>query len=570
MKVVGYKAAAGAALLALALAACGGGSDKPAAGTAEGAKAAQEQAAALPGSATNPVAYDQVKDGGTITLALSQWHQQWNYNQVNGTHADVSDVYDAIMPSIYEANDKAELVNNPDFVTEWKLELKGDKQVVTYKLNDKATWSDGTPITYKDYVAQWKALNGSDDKFQVSSTDGYDRVESVEKGATDHDVVVTFSKQYPDWQGMFSPLAPASTNSDATAFNKSWIDKIPVTAGPFKVEKMDQTTKTITLVRDDKWWGQKAKLDKVIFRALDSGATVNAFANGELDAMEIAPSAADLKRAKAVADVDIRKAAAPNWRHLTVNGSAPNLTDKSVRQAVLLGINREAITQSDLKDLDWPVQVLNNHLYMNTHKGYVDNSGELGTYNPEKAKQLLDAAGWKMQGEYRAKDGKELELRFIVPATLPLAKQEGELTQAMLKDVGVRVKIVPVPDDKFFDDYVTPGNFDLVPFSWIGTPFPNGALPQIYKQPTSKDNFGSNFPRIGSPELDTLIEQAAGEMDPAKYIELGNQADKLIWDEVHTIPLYQRPSIFATKKTLANYGAFGFATKDWSAVGFTK
>ncbi|GAA3471161.1 ABC transporter family substrate-binding protein [Nonomuraea roseola] len=567
---VGYKAAAGAALLALALAACGGGSDKPAAGTAEGAKAAQEQAAALPGSAINPVAYDQVKDGGTITLALSQWHQQWNYSQVNGTHADVADVYDATMPSIYKASDKAELTNNPDFVTEWKMELKGDKQVVTYKLNDKAKWSDGTPITYKDYVGQWKALNGSDDKFQVSSTDGYDRVESVEKGATDHDVIVTFSRHYPDWQGMFSPLIPASTSSDVTEFNKGWIDKFPVTAGPFKLEKMDQTAKTITLVRDDNWWGQKAKLDKVIFRALDSDATVNAFANGELDALEIVPSAADLQRAKAVADVDIRKAAAPNWRHITVNGSAPNLTDKSVRQAVLLGINREAITQSDLKDLDWPVQVLNNHLYMNTHKGYVDNSGELGKYNPEKAKQLLDAAGWKLEGEYRKKDGKELELRFIVPAAYPLAKQEGELTQAMLKDVGVKVKIEPVPDDKFFDDYITPGNFDLVPFSWLGTPFPNGALPQIYKQPTSKDNFGSNFPRIGSPELDTLIEQAAGEMDPVKYIELGNQADKLIWDEVHTIPLYQRPSIFAAKKTLANYGAFGFATKDWSAVGFTK
>ncbi|MFE3450572.1 ABC transporter family substrate-binding protein [Nonomuraea sp. NPDC059194] len=570
MKVVGYKAAAGAALLALALAACGGGADKPKAGSTEAAAQAQEQAAALPGSSVNPVAYDQVKDGGTITLGLTQWQQQWNYNQVNGTHATVDDIYDATMPSMGKADDQAELVNNPDYVTEWKMELKGDKQVVTYKLNDKATWSDGKPITYKDFVAQWKALNGSDKKYQVSSTDGYDRVASVEKGETDHDVVVTFAKQYPDWKGMFSPLLPAATNADPAEFNKGWIDKMPVTAGPFKVDSIDQTGKTVTLVRDDNWWGKKAKLDKVIFRALDSGATVNAFANGELDAMEISPIAADLQRAKNVPNVDIRKAAAPNWRHITVNGSAPNLTDKSVRQAVQLGINREAITQSDLKDLDWPVQVLNNHLYMNTHKGYVDNSGELGKYNPEKAKQLLDAAGWTMQGDYRMKDGKELELRFIVPAAYPLAKQEGELTQAMLKDVGVKVKVEPVPDDKFFDDYIIPGNFDLVPFSWLGTPFPNGALPQIYKQPTGKDNYGSNFPRIGSPELDELIEKAAGEMDPAKYIELGNQADKLIWDEVHTIPLYQRPSIFAAKKTLANYGAFGFASIDWSSVGFTQ
>ncbi|WP_406317921.1 ABC transporter family substrate-binding protein [Streptosporangium sp. NBC_01639] len=567
---VGYKAVAGTALLAMALTACAGGGDGDAKPEAASSQAAQEQAATLPGSTTNPVAYDQVADGGTVKLALNQWQAQWNYNQVNGTNANTDDVIEPLMPLISIANDKAEVVNNPDYVTEWKMELTGGKQTVTYKINDKAAWSDGEPITYKDFQAQWKALNGENKKYQVSSTDGYDRVESVEKGATDKDVVVTFAKNYPDWKGMFSPLYPASTNETPEGFNKGWVDKIPVTAGPFKVESMDQTSKTATLVRDDKWWGQKAKLDKVIFRTLLDTAKLNTFANGEIDAVEIAASAADLKRAKEVPNVDIRKAAAPNWRHFTVNGSAEFLKDKSVRQAVQLGINREVIAQSDLKDMDWPIQTLNNHVYMNTHKGYVDNSGELGKYNPEKAKQLLDAAGWKMEGEYRKKDGKEFALRFIVPASLPTSKQEGELTQAMLKEIGIKVNIEPVPDDKLFDDFIIPGNFDIAPFSWLGTPFPNTSLPQIYKTPTSPENYGSNFPRIGTPELDALIDQAASEMDPAKAIELGNAADKLIWDEVHTIPMYQRPDIYAVKKTLANYGAFGFADKNWTTIGYTK
>ncbi|MDP9861038.1 MULTISPECIES: ABC transporter family substrate-binding protein [Streptosporangium] len=568
---VGYKAVAGTALLAMALTACGGGgADKPKAGSSEAAKEAQQQAAGLAGSATNPVPYDQVAEGGVVKLALSGWQTQWNYNQVNGTHATTDDVIEPLMPLVAIANDKAEVTNNPDYVTEWKMELTGGKQVVTYKIHEKATWSDGKPITYKDFQAQWKALSGENKKYQVSSTDGYDRVESVEKGATDKDVVVTFAKNYPDWPGMFSPLYPASTNETPEAFNKGWIDKIPVTAGPFKVESIDQTSKAATLVRDDKWWGQKAKLDKVIFRGMDATAVLNAFANGELDAVEVPVNAADLKRAKEVPNADIRKAAAPNWRHITVNGSSDFLKDKSVRQAIQLGINRETIAASDLKDMDWPVQTLNNHLYMNTHKGYVDNSGELGKYNPEKAKQMLEAAGWKQEGEYRKKDGKEFSLRFIVPASLPTAKQEGELTQAMLKEVGVKVVIEPVPDDKLFDDFIIPGNFDLAPFSWLGTPFPNGALPQIYRTPESAENFGSNFPRIGTPELDKLIDQAAGEMDPAKAIELGNAADKMIWDEVHTIPLYQRPDIYATKKTLANYGSFGYSDKNWTTVGYTK
>ncbi|MFF5206536.1 ABC transporter family substrate-binding protein [Streptosporangium sp. NPDC000396] len=566
---VGYKAVAGAALLAMALTACaGGGGDKPKAGSSEAAKEAQQQAAGLAGSTINPVAYDQVADGGVVKLATSSWQAQWNYNQVNGTHDNTDQVIEPLLPLVSIANDKAEVVNNPDYVTEWKMDLSGGKQVVTYKINEKATWSDGKPITYKDFQAQWKALNGTNKKFQATSTDGYDRVASVEKGATDKDVIVTFAKNYPDWPGMFSPLYPVSANETPEAFNKDWLGKIPVTAGPFKVESLNETTKTVTLVRDDKWWGQKAKLDKIIFRAIDDTAKLNAFANGELDAVEIPANAADLKRAKEVQNADIRKAAAPNWRHFTVNGSAALLKDKSVRQAILLGINRETIAASDLKDMDWPIQVLNNHLYMNTHKGYVDNSGELGKYNPEKAKQLLDAAGWKQEGEYRKKDGKEFAIRFTVPADLATSKQEGELTQAMLKEIGIKVTVEPVPSDKFFDDYIIPGNFDIVPFSWLGTPFPNGALPQIYKTPVSDNT--SNFPRIGTPELDKLIDQAAGEMDPAKAIELGNAADKLIWDEVHTIPMYQRPDIYAAKKNLANYGAFGYSDKNWTTIGYTK
>ena len=567
---VAYKAATGAALLALALTACGSGAETPKAGSAEGNKQASEQASALPASTINAVDYDQVQDGGTMTLAMSTWMEQWNYHHVNGTNESTDQVFEPTMPLVGVADDQANVTNNPDYVTEWKIDTVDGKQVVTYKLNEKAKWSDGTPITYKDFAGMVKALSGKDKKYQVSTTEGFDRVATVEKGASDYEVVVTFAKNYPDWRGMFSPLLPASITETPEKFNKGMINAVPITAGPFKVEKIDQTSKTVTLVRDDAWWGQKAKLDKIILRGLESDATSNAFANGELTGMAIPPIAADLARAKGVADVDIRKAAAPNWRHITVNGSSELLKDKSVRQAVAVGINRETIAGSDLKDLDWPIQALNNHVYMNTHKGYKDNSGELGKYQPEKAKQLLETAGWKLDGEYRKKDGKEMNLRFTVPASYPLAKQEGELVQAMLKDVGVKVTIEPVPDDKFFDDYIIPGNFDLVPFSWMGTPFPNGSLAQLYKTPESAENYGSNFPRIGTPELDALIEQAAGEMDPAKAMELGNQADAMIWDEVHTLPLYQRPDIFASKKNLANFGAFGFADKDWTKVGFTK
>ena len=74
------------------------------------------------------------------------------------------------------------------------------------------------------------------------------------------------------------------------------------------------------------------------------------------------------------------------------------------------------------------------------------------------------------------------------------------------------------------------------------------------------------------PDVDALIKQIDVETDPAKRIDLANQADKIIWENVHTLPLYQRPSLIAVKAKLANYGAFGLSDKayPWENVGYQK
>ncbi|MEV0614332.1 ABC transporter family substrate-binding protein [Nonomuraea sp. NPDC050404] len=566
-----HRAAAGLAVLAMAAAACGGGggseSKQP---NAEQSKQAQQQMAETPSIAINAVPYEQVKDGGTFTFAIGQWPTQWNPYHVDGNQADTATMLDPILPQLMMADENATFTPNADYVSDVKNEMVDGKQVVTYTLNEKATWSDGKPMTWKDLEASWKAQSGQNKKFKAASTDGWDKIESVKQGDSEKVAIITFSKPYPEWQGLFNRgtahLIPAEHLATPDAYDKDYNQKIPATAGPFKVEKIDEGTKTLTLVRDEKWWGKKAKLDKIIIRTIaDSAGEVNAFANGELDAAYIeAGNPANLQRAKQVPDTEIRKALSPNWRHITVNNSSEFLKDKSVRQAVQYAINRDVITQSDLKDMEWPLQTLGNHVFMNNHKGYVDNSGDLGKYNLEKSKQLLDAAGWKQEGEYRKKDGKEFALDFVIPASVATAKTEGELTQAMLKEAGIKITIRPVPDDKFFNDFIIKGDFDLVPFSWIGTPLPLGSMPQIYKTGSE-----SNFPKASDPAVDAAIEAAVDETDPAKAVELANAADKLIWDMVHTIPLYQRPDIWGVKKTLANWGARGYKYYDYTSVGFT-
>jgi peptide/nickel transport system substrate-binding protein len=129
-----------------------------------------------------------------------------------------------------------------------------------------------------------------------------------------------------------------------------------------------------------------------------------------------------------------------------------------------------------------------------------------------------------------------------------------------------------VPTSDLLAGYVTPGNFDLTVFSWLGTAFPISSSRSIYAKPKVGPDgtldVQQNYARVGSDEIDRLFDQATAEFDRDKAIEIGNQIDALIWEEVHSVTLYQRPDIVATKVALANFGAFGFASAVYEDIGF--
>jgi peptide/nickel transport system substrate-binding protein len=559
------------AALALVAAACGGSDSSG--GSGSNAKPTKEQeASATKQIDINETPLDQVKQGGTVRWAVDQFSTQWNYNQLNGPEASTSQVLYGTMPYAFIADKTATTAPNPDYVTSAKASNAGGKQVVTLELNKKAKWSDGTPITEKDYETQWKAMQGKDSKYQVSSSTGYDRIGSVKQGKDEHEVVATFDKPFADWMSLWSPLYPAKWQDTPDHFNKGYLNKIPATAGPFKIEKIDKTAKTVSMVPDPNWWGAKPKLDRIITRALELEAGVNAFVNGEVDVNLLPIDPSSYKRAAAAKGGAVRVAGAPDFRHFTFNGTSPNLQDVKVRQAIAMSINRSAIGKADLTGLPWPVRTMDNHFLVNTQAGYKSNSGTVGQYDPEKAKQMLDEAGWKQSGAYRTKGGKTLELRFVIPTGVPASKQEGELTQAMLKDVGVKLDIRAVPSDDFFDRYVIPGNFDITPFSWLGTPFPISSAQSIYTNPTKDDKgelqIQQNFARVGSKQIDDLMNKAEETLDKNQAFTYTNQADALVWNEVHSIVMYQRPQLTAVNKNLANVGSYGFAQPDYTKIGF--
>ena len=551
------------AALGLIFTACGGGDDSRQGGATGG------NGPSATANEINFVDRDEVADGGTMTWPLTEIPPNFNYHHLDGTLRDNSDVMSALMPSMFIFDAEAVPTVNEDYLESAELTATDPKQVITYRINPKATWSDGTPITWADFEAQWKSQNGTNPAYRTASNNGYEHIESVVRGADDREVVVTYAQPYVDWKGLFSPLYPASTNNDPKVYNEGWIGKVPVTAGPFRFERIDETAKTVTLVRDDNWWGKRAKLDRIIYRMIPADAQIDALINGEIDFIDVGPDVNKFQRASTAPGLAIRTAGGPNFRHITINGAGEILKDVKVRQAVAMAIDRKTIARVLLAPLGIDPAPLQNHIFMANQKGYQDNAGVLSEADVEGAKKLLDEAGWTVQGDVRRKDGKELAIRFVIPSQVASSQQESDLVFNMLKAVNVKVNIETVPSDDFFEKYINTGNFDFTVFSWIGTPFPISSSKSIYAQPTGTD-IRQNYARVGSPEIDALFDKANAEFDDQKRIDLGNEIDTEIWKLVHSLTLYQRPEIIAAKSSLANFGAFGFASSQYEDIGFTK
>ena len=567
------RAPALAALLAavlVTLSGCkGGGGDNRATGATT-----EKRGATANGIDINPVPRDELPDGGTLRWPLVALPPNFNTGELDGTSADAANVVGALLPSMFGFDSEARPAVNKDYVDSAELTARDPRQVVTYRINRRAAWEDGSPITESDFEAQWKALSGSNPAYRVASSSGYEQIESVARGADDREVVVTFRRPYADWKALFSPLYPASTNNDPAAFNDGWRARPLTTAGPFRFESVDQTAQTISLVRNQKWWGNRAKLDRIVFRVIDPTGQVDALLNGEIDVLDVAADVNKLKRVESAAGITVHRAAGPDFRSITINGTGEILKELTVRRALGMAIDRTAIAKALVGPLGVEAKPLQNHIFMDSQRGYQDNAGVLSSPDVKAARNLLDEAGWKLDGNVRKKDGKPLAVRFVVPNGVASSNQVAELVRAMLDGIGVRVEVLSVPTQEFFKQYIVPGNFELTVFSFLGKPFPISSSKPSYVSPRpgkgGELDFQQNFSRIGTPEIDALFDEATSEFDEQKAIDLANQIDAAIWGEVHSLTLYQRPDIAATRSQLANFGAFGFASVVYEDIGFTK
>lgn len=505
----------------------------------------------------NPMERDQIKDGGELTLAITEIAEQQNVFHAN-MNLYTRTLWTKYNPQLSLFDGDGTYHPNPDYLTDVKDETKDGKTVVTYTINPQAVYDDGTPIDWTAYENTWKFNNGTNPDVQVNSTDGYELIESVTRGADDKQAVVTFKQAYPWWEGLFDSLVPPQVKN-ADTFMNGYLKKVHPEwgAGPFKVENVDFETGTATFVRNEKWWGEPAKLDKITYRQMEDQASLNAFRAGEIDATGVG-SRDRLATAKEMGDaIDIRTALNPATYLLTINSTAPGLGDPKVREAIMTGIDREQLAAIRFQGLGYTEDLPGSFNLYQTQEGYEDNFGELVKYDPEKAKQLLKEAGYD--------ESKPLSVRFVTLGDSPMVQATTTALQAMLRNIGVDVQVEERPSSDF-SKVTSERDFDLFMSGFSSSdPFGVAYFGQIYASDSELNKSGT-----GSPEMDKKIEELQKLPTADEQIKRANELEKEALKEYGIMPYANGPAIVATKKGLANYGANSFAVLPVENIGWAK
>ena len=534
-------------------------------GCADGYRDLPQAQAARVGTTSdiNPRDPATLRDGGNLRLALTSFPENFNELNIDGNTADVGSIVTPTLPGAFITQADGSLKLNTDYFVGAEL-TSTNPQVVTYTIHPKASWTDGSPITWEDLKAEVDACSGRDKRYLIASRAGFERVKSVTRGVDDRQAVITFAEPYAEWQAMFAGgMQPRSMTADPDVFNKGQLNAPGPSAGPFVVSTIDRAAQRIVLTRNPRWWGTKPRLDSITFLVLDASAVIPALQNNAIDAAGVG-NLDDMVTAERTPGIVIRRAPAPTWAHFTFNGAPGSIVaDEKLRRAICKGIDRQAIVNIVQHGLTNNPVPLNNHIYVAGQIGYQDNSAS-GAYNPGQARKDLDALGWKLHGSVRERNGKQLVVRDVF-FDAQSNRQIALVAQHSLAQIGVKLLLDPKPGTGFFTQYVGVGDFDIVQFSWVGNAFPLSALPQIY---TSDGD--SNFGKVGNSSIDAMIDKTLSELDQDKARTLANQVDAMIWNEGFSLPLFQSPGDIAVRSNLANFGAPGLSDVVYTAVGFTR
>ncbi|WP_433557984.1 ABC transporter family substrate-binding protein [Pseudonocardia xinjiangensis] len=553
--------AATVAAAALVLAACGGGGG----GGGEGGGGSSTATGVFEGctdpNTCNSATPDQLQQGGQITYALEKNIDNWNLNSSEGNVVETGFALKPLLPYVFVTTPDLKSTLNTDFVTSAEV-TSTSPFVVTYKINPRATWDDGTPVTADDFIFNWKTQNGRDcPDCETAGNGGYDHVTSVVGSDGGKTVTANWSGPYTDWKGVFNssaPLYPAhiaaqhgDLNTPAglkSAFDYFGITPANYSAGPFKVDNW-QPNVALTLVPNPSWWGTKPKLDRLVFRIItDATQEPLALQNNEVQVIYPQPQVDLINQVAQIPNVSQDQGLGLTWEHYDFNLVNPFLADKALRRAMFTAVNTQDIIAKTVGQFNPDVKPLTNHMFIPQQEGYVDNitaTGQ-GTGNIDAAKKILTDAGYTGVGTALVAPNGQAVPNFRIRYTVGNAVRQSqcELFASYVKNLGINVTVEPTDS---LGTTLDSGDYDIMVFAWVQSPFVFQGAQQLWLSTS-----GSNFGKYNNPQVDQLINEAASSTDPKTAIDQLNQADKILSEDAYVLPLYQKPTYVAVQNSVAN------------------
>lgn len=466
--------------------------------------------------------------------------------------------------------------------------ISEDNTTVTWKLKDGVQWSDGEPFTAEDVVFTYQFITNPE--VGSTSSEFYGDVETVE-AIDDTTVKVTFKQPTPapmnPFVGGSGMILPQHIFNDYLGANARSApgNTSPVGTNAYQVREF-KPGDTIVYEPNPNFREDAPPFSTVELKG--GGDAVSAaravLQTGESDyAWNIQAEPAVIQGLEAGGKGRMDYVFKPMMERIYINFSDPNqevngqtsqkdtphpfLSEKPVREAISLAIDRETITNQLYGEAG---AVATNFVVAPDKYSSPNTDYE---FNLEKAAQLLDEAGWEdTNGDgIRDKGGTEMSILFTSSVN-PVRQKTQEIIKQNLESIGMDVELKSVEAGVYFGDSTNPDsvhqfNADLQLFAFDSeTPEPDSYM-ELYAcdQISQRENQWSkeNSSRYCNPEYDALLDQLATEIDPQKRIDLFIDMNDLLIEDVALIPLVRRSDAYAISSNLTDLEFTPWAASTW-------
>ena len=487
-----------AALIALLLCFACLRDEKP----AQNSRAAQKAPAANAGDGTP-------QEGGTLVRRIEA--DIVTLNPVTSTSTYDRQVVDYLFTPIVHVDQDLEPI--PGLADSWEV-LEGGK-LYRFELNQKATFSDGTPVKASDVVFTLrKIFDPTSEALQIIGA--FEYLDLARTRAIDNDTVeIGFRQPLAAQLIRFHDVMVLPEHVYSKGKFREDFNSTAVGSGPYRLVRRDPG-KEIVVERREDYWREKPPLKTVVFKVIADHATAwSALRRGDIDETRLSSDIWRREQANPeyANSVDFRRFYTMSYNFIAWNLRTPRLVDRRVRQALSMCIP----TQSVINDLYYGTARAMSGPFTPDSFAY-NPTVPVTRYDLTGAKRLLTNAGWMDSNGDGVVDskGKPLKIELILIAGNATTLQFGQMLQAEMKKIGVQLELT-VLDFSSAIQRIMEGNYESAYFAYDldNDPDPFNILHSSQFPPR-----GQNFAYYANPEIDRIIVQARSEMDRSKRKDL--------------------------------------------------